>query len=262
MNGCTPANVAAIVAASALAGAINAVAGGGTLVSFPALLWAGLSPIVANATSTVGLLPGTAGSIWGYRREVRAARRSLPWVIAPSLAGGAAGALLLLRTPPAIFANLVPFLILGATAVLLFQSRIRARAAAAGAGAGARSPSAGRRWAVAVFQLLIATYGGYFGAGIGILMLATLGLLRLGTIHEANGVKTVATACTNGIAVALFIASGAVDWRVAGIMIAGSSLGGYFGADAARRLGERAVRRIVVAIGLAAAIATGVARFG
>jgi uncharacterized membrane protein YfcA len=248
-------HAAALAAASAVAGAINAVAGGGTLVTFPALIALGLPAITANATSTVGLLTGTAGSITGYRREVRSARAWLPWLVPPSLAGGAAGAFLLLATPPALFADLVPFLILGATGLVVLQGRLRPPEAVRSGGA-----TIAHAFLVAALQLVIAAYGGYFGAGIGILMLATLGFLRLPSIHVANGVKTVATACVNGVAAALFIAKGVVDWPSAVIMIAASAAGGYFGADRARRLGDRTVRGIVVTIGLIASVATGVQR--
>ena len=178
----TPLEGAAFLLASAVAGAVNAVAGGGTLVTFPTLVSLGLGPIAANATSTVGLLPGTLGSIGGYRREIRAARGAIAWLVPPSLAGGAAGALLLLATPPAVFARLAPFLVLGATALFMLQGRLRAAAEDA-------APRA--RAGVALLQLAIAIYGGYFGAGIGILMLAAFGLLRLESIHTTNGLKTL-----------------------------------------------------------------------
>jgi uncharacterized membrane protein YfcA len=242
---------AGLFAAAAAAGAINAVAGGGTLATFPTLVWIGLGGIEANATSTLGLLSGTAGSVVGYRREIRAARAWIPWLVPSSLIGGAAGALLLLSTPPALFDEIVPFLILGATGLFVLQDRLRPAAAPV-----ARPATRAERWGVAALQLAIALYGGYFGAGIGILMLASLGLLRLGSVHRANGLKTLATIATNGVAAVVFVARGVVAWPAVLVMVLGATLGGYFGADYARRLGERAVRRIVVAIGLGAALAT------
>src|SRR5437660_9654192 len=157
----------ALVAAAA-AGAVNAIAGGGTLLTFPAIVGLGVTPLVANATSTVALWPGSLGSMWGYRRELGGARR---WVIgfaAPSLVGGALGAWLLLHTPPAAFDRIVPFLVLGATVVFLLQGPLL-RVLRPDA------PEASPRRTFLAAQFLVAVYGGYFGAGIGILMLAVLG---------------------------------------------------------------------------------------
>jgi uncharacterized membrane protein YfcA len=249
----SPLQAAAVFTAAAAAGAVNAVAGGGTLITFPALLAVGLGPVTANATSTVGLVPGSFGGTLGYRRELAGLGRTVLWLTLPSLVGGAFGAGLLLLTPPGVFARLVPFLILGATALFFFQDPIRRRLTRPG-----RPQS---RLAVVVGQLAIAVYGGYFGAGIGILMLATLSLLDLGSIHRANAIKTLAAGLINGIAAGIFVATGNVVWTAAVIMIAGSTLGGFAGAGLARRIGERAVRGIVIAVGVIAAVSTGIQAF-
>ena len=238
-------------AAAFLAGAINSVAGGGTLVSFPALIWLGLNSVAANATSTVAIWPGTVGSIWGYRRELRAAEPRFRVLIVPSLAGGMAGALLLRLTPAAVFDRLVPFLILFATLLFMAQEPVQRILKTAGAEAH-NSP----RWiaGAVVFQLAVGIYGGYFGAGIGILMLAALSILGLRDIHEMNSLKVIFGGSINGIAAAYFIWARMVYWPDVLIMAVGAVVGGYGGTGAARRLGRTAVRRIVIAIGFGMAM--------
>jgi len=241
--------------AAFLAGAINSVAGGGTLLSFPALIWLGLDSVAANATSTVAIWPATVGSIWGYRRELRDAEPRFRLLILPSLAGGLAGALLLRWTPPEYFDRLVPYLILFAT--LLFMGiepvQRKLKTAPPTVIAGGRHST---KWLASalLFQLAVGIYGGYFGAGIGILMLAALSILGLKDIHEMNSLKVVFGGSINGIAAVYFIWARMVYWPDVLIMAAGSILGGYLGAGAARKLGRKAVRRIVIAIGFGMAL--------
>jgi uncharacterized membrane protein YfcA len=233
------------IAASIGGGMMNAMAGGGTLLTYPALLFAGESAIIANATSSVALWPGAAASLYGYRREVRSHAGWLKLLFLPSLLGGAIGAALLLRTPAALFERMSPFLVLFATTLFMIQGAIARRPQDAPGGLKAkRLPLA---W---LLQLGIGIYGGYFGAGIGILMLAVLGFLGLGDIHAANGVKNFFGMCMNGVAAAWFILQGAVDWPVALLMIAGAIGGGYAGARWARRMGRERARAAVVVIGL------------
>jgi len=237
-----------IAAAAFAAGLINSVAGGGTLVSFPALLWAGRDPVLANATSTVALWPASLAGVYGFRRELAGGRR---WVLlfgAPSLAGGVLGAVLLLRTPSETFGRLVPYLILFATLLLALQEPISRRLV--GERAEGERPS--RAWLVGavVFQFLVGVYGGYFGAGIGILMLAALGLLGFKDIHQMNGLKNALAITINGVAAVYFIFSGAVIWADVLLMTFAALAGGYSGARLAYRLGRRFVRRAVVATGL------------
>jgi hypothetical protein len=225
---------------------MNSMAGGGTLLTFPALLLIGESAIVANATSTMALLPAAAGSMAAYRREVAAHRDWLKTLLLPSVVGGILGALLLLATPERAFRRLAPVLILFATVLFALQLFLKPRS-----GGDRASPKSGRPLAVALLaQLAVAIYGGYFGAGIGILMLVILGFLGLEDIHAMNGLKNFFGLCINVTAAALFAARGAVEWRPALLMAAGAVLGGYAGARFARRIGQRKTRVAVVAIGV------------
>ncbi len=235
--------IAALVAASTAAGVMNALAGGGTILTFPTLVLVGLPAIEANATSTVALLPGAAASVAGYRREVREHRQWLTSLLLPSVLGGAIGSVLLIATPERVFARLAPFLVLFATLLFLVQAiRERRRATA--------PPATPRRLAVAsVYQFGVAVYGGYFGAGIGILMLVALGYLGLRDIHAMNGLKNFFGICINSVAAAYFIACGAVVWPAALVMLAGATVGGYAGASFGRRIGKRGARVAVVVIG-------------
>jgi uncharacterized protein len=235
------------------AGMINAIAGGGTLISFPALLWLGRDAIVANATSTVAIWPGSLAGAFGFRRELATAKRWLLLLIVPSVAGAALGAWLLLRTPNATFERIVPFLILGATILLAMQEMVTRRL-----GLVAQShenPGAGWMTFVLVFQFLVGIYGGYFGAGMGILMLAALGLIGMTDMHQMNGVKNVLAVFINGIAAVYFALANAVAWSDVALMMAGTILGGYLGARVARRLGRRFVRAAVIVIGIVMSVA-------
>ena len=197
--------------------------------------------------------PGSLAGAYGFRRELATARRWLLLLIVPSLAGGALGAWLLLRTPSSTFERIVPFLILGATLLLAAQEMITQ--AAGHPGARAREPTTGWIAFVFVFQFLVGLYGGYFGAGMGILMLAALGLIGLTDIHQMNGLKNVLAVGINGIAAIYFALSGAVVWRDALVLTIGIVIGGFLGARLARRLGRKFVRVFVVAIGVVMTIA-------
>lgn len=244
---------AVVLAAGVLAGAINSIAGGGTLISFPALLWIGRDPILANATNSVAMWPGSLAAAVGYRRELATARQWLLLLIVPSLAGGLLGSWLLLRTPSSTFERIVPFLILGATLLLAAQEMITRRL---GILAHAHErPTRGWIAFVLVFQFLVGTYGGYFGAGMGILMLAALGLIGLTDLHQMNGVKNMLAVCINGIAAIYFVMHGAAIWRDVLVLTIGTIAGGYLGARIARRLGRTFVRRAVVVIGVLLSVA-------
>jgi uncharacterized membrane protein YfcA len=238
-----------IFAGAFAAGMINSVAGGGTLISFPALVWIGRDPVVANATNALALWPGSLAGMLGYRRELAGTRRWAMMMIGPSLAGGIAGAVLLLKTPSATFSAIVPYLILLATALLTLQEPISRRFG------GSHTESSRKWWAIAlVSQFLVAVYGGYFGAGIGILMLAVLGLMGLSDIHQMNGLKNFLALGINGVAALYFAASGAVVWTDSLVMAAGAIAGGYGGAGLARKLGRTFVRRAIIIIGFAMAV--------
>jgi hypothetical protein len=237
--------------AAFLAGVINSVAGGGTLVTFPTLIWLGLNSVTANATSTVAIWPATLGSAWGYRRELRALEPRLFLLVIPSVIGGLAGAWLLRFTPPALFDRLVPFLILFATVLFMAQEPVQRRLKTANA---ATHQSANWLMGAMFFQLLVGVYGGYFGAGIGILMLAALSIIGLTDIHQMNGLKVLLGGSMNGVAIVYFVANHMVHWPDVIVMVVGAIVGGYGGAGFARRLGGRAVRRIVIVVGFALAI--------
>jgi len=244
-----------IFGAAFIGGAVNSVSGGGTLISFPALVWTGMNPVVANATNTVSLWPGSLASLIGFRREFSTASTRSLWLAAPSLIGGIVGAYLLINTPTNWFAAAVPYLILGAT-ILFAAQEVITRAAlrtsidevieAAGGHPVERSG-----WGTAfVFQFMVSIYGGYFGAGIGILMLAEFGLLGFTDIHHMIALRNYLAICINGIAAIYFVMRGAVSWPEAILMTIAQVGGGYGGALIARRLSRKTVRRIVVGIGL------------
>jgi uncharacterized membrane protein YfcA len=246
-----------VFVAAAIGGAINSVAGGGTLVTFPAIVWLGVPPLSANATSAVALWPGSLASMLAYRGELAGARAWLVWFTTPSIIGGIVGAVLLLYTPPSRFEAIVPFLVLGATLLFLLQRTITRALARHVVGAGIQDdrdvlPRPSPWFLLAQFG--VAVYGGYFGAGIGILMLATLGLMGLTNIHRMNGLKTWGATCINGFAAIMFILSGIVEWPVAIAMAAGGLTGGHFGARLALRVGQIWVRRTVVAVGFGASL--------
>ena len=230
-----------------MAGGLNSIAGGGMLIIFPALIWLGLDPKVANATCTVALWPGLAGGLFGYRKELENSRTILVRLGATSVIGGTIGAWLLIATPSPTFARMVPFLILFATILFMAQGGITRWLQLQPISSEPKTSW----WVGAIlFQLCSATYGGYFGAGNGILMLAAMGLLGLHEIHRANGIKNFLGICINGVAVLSFSVMGLVVWPDALLMAVGALLGGYFGAKMAMRIGEVFVRRAIIVIGL------------
>jgi hypothetical protein len=240
--------------AAAAGGAINSVAGGGTLLTFPALFsvlgGTSAAAVIANATSTVALWPGSAAAMAGYRRELVATLAWAKWLLLPSLAGGWSGSLLVTRLPPEYFAALVPWLILTATLLLALQRKI---AAWTGIGKPRRHVSRHGMIFLAAFQFLVALYGGYFGAGIGILMLGALALYGFSDMHHMNAVKTLLACGINGVAVVVFSCEGRVDWTLAPAMAGAAIVGGYLGARIARRIDGNLVRGGVVVIGFALA---------
>jgi uncharacterized protein len=256
--------------AALLAGLLNAVAGGGSFISFPALLFSGIAPIAANATNTAAVWPGTVASTIAYRKEFTTeARRLLPPLIITGIFGGIIGARVLLSTPPSTFMRIVPWLLLGAT--LLFASsgwltaRLHARLGTRGgtegnvnvANGGARAASQATErktppWLMAVglfLELLIAIYIGYFGAGVGILLLALLALMGMENIHAMNGMKSLLVSIVNGVALITFIWARVIVWPQALLMLVAAMLGGYAGAHYARRLKQQQIRWLVIVVG-------------
>jgi len=237
--------------AAFLAGLINSVAGGGTLVTFPTLIWLGLNSVAANATSTVAIWPATLGSSWGYRRELRTVEPRLFWLLVPSVIGGLAGAWLLKFTPPAVFDKLIPYLILFATLLFMAQEPVQRWMKTAES---AKHQSAAWLAGALVFQLFVAIYGGYFGAGIGILMLAALSVMGLTEMHQMNSLKVLLGGTMNGVAIVYFVSNHMVFWPDVVLMAVGAIVGGYGGAGMARKVGGRVVRRIVIVVGFGLAV--------
>ncbi len=237
--------------AAMLGGALNSVAGGGSFITFPALFFSGVPPIQANATSTVALWPGSIASVSAYRREIAKQNRVLMIVlVAISLVGGILGAVLLLRTSQSTFVKLIPYLLLLATVLFAVSPFITARLRKRSPTAKGDHISPIRLAGISLLQLVIAIYGGYFGGGIGIMMLASLGIMGMENIHEMNGMKTVLQSCINGVAVVTFIIAGAVYWPEAIVMIVGAIVGGFSGASIARKLDQRIVRGFVILVGI------------
>ena len=240
------ADVIVLFFAAVLGQALNAVAGGGSFVTFPALLLAGVQPIEANATSTIALWPGALASAWGYRHDFTADRRTVVVLSVVSVLGGLVGAVLLLRTPEQQFRALIPYLLAFATLLFAASERVGARV-----GARAGDDEHGRALvSVGLIQFAVAVYGGYFGGGIGIMMLAAFALMDVGNIHSTNGLKAVLGAVINGAAVVTFILAKLVVWKYAWVMIVASIVSGYVSAKIARRIDPKRVRWIVITVGV------------
>src|SRR3954471_6957806 len=237
-----------LATAAATAGAVNAVAGGGTLITFPTLLLFGTSAIVANATSTLALVIGTASSMYSFRRQIAETKVWLKRFLPISLLGGLVGSFLLTHTQEKVFAHLVPFLLLFATVIFLSQGFFR-RFANSSAVDGQMPASSKGLWGAIVFQFLVAVYGGYFGAGVGVLMLATLGILGLNDIHQMNALKNILGSVINQVAAIYFIIAGLIDWPRAGIMTVGALVGYFLGAHYSQRISQKRVRQIITTIG-------------
>ena len=246
--------LAAIAAVSAISGMVNAIAGGGTLLTFPALLGLGVTPVAANATSTVALWPGSFASMMGYRRELAGAERWAVNLAIPSLLGGLTGAVLLMATSDEQFRAIVPWLVFGATLLFAFQARVmawlRRYMTETPHGPTPIEPTKG----MMVLQYVVAIYGGYFGAGAGIVMLAAFGLMGMTNIHRMNGLKNFNGICFNGIAAATFAVKGLVNWPIALVMAVGSSVGGYAMSGLAQRVPQAWVRAAVSTIGIGSAV--------
>lgn len=238
-----------VLAAGFLAAVMNAIAGGGTMLTFPALLAAGLPGVLANTTSTVALFIGMPGSVWNFRHRLKEVK---PWILPlgiVSLLGGLGGGILLLALPSDFFDAIVPWLLLFATTLFLLNAPLQRwlkRHARPGEEA---EPTRPKAWGIA-FQTGVAIYGGYFGAGIGIMMLAGLGLLGLRDVKRMNALKALLALLCNVASVVWFICCGKVDWRLAGWLIAGSIPGYFLGSHLAQRIPAIAVRIIVAIIGL------------
>jgi uncharacterized membrane protein YfcA len=227
-----------LIAASILGGAVNALAGGGTFLVFPALVLAGIAPITANATASFLLWPAGLASAWVYRNDIPNDRRLLSIMSVVSGIGAIAGSFVLLRTSNATFSGLVPWLLLFATLNFTFAKQLRNLAS----GASHRASLA----LLLVGQLAISFYGGYFGTGMGVLMLALYLSATGKDVHVANGLRLVCATVINAAAIVIFAAKGAIDWKVGIPMLVAALIGGYFGAVLVRRLNAESARRWVM----------------
>ena len=248
MSGLTLFEIALIGAAAFAAGAVNSVAGGGTFFSFPALLAVGVPPVVANASNSVSLWPGSLAGAWAFRRELKRFSRSLPILSVVAFIGGIAGGLLLLATSNAAFAMLIPWLLLVATVLFAFSAQISAlikKWKPTPAGVDERHIGPGGY----LFQLVVSVYGGFFGAGMGILMIAALAIQGFKDVHEINALKNWLSAVIYSVAVATFVIADAVSWPHTLIMLVTATIGGYWGAAVARKLPAIWLRRFIIAVG-------------
>ncbi len=240
-----PLTILFLFVAGVLGGALNSVAGGGSFIAFPALLWTGVPPIPANATNTIALWTGAAASGGAYRSRLDVPRRVMIPLLAASLTGGLIGALLLLKTPAHTFMRVLPWLTLGATLLFAFGKKLAGKR---GSVIEHESTSAALAGAT-LFQFGVAIYGGYFGGGMGIVMLAMLAALGMTDIHAMNALKSVMGFVINGVAVVTFIFAGAVYWRHGAVMIVGAIVGGYLGAHYAMKVPQVWIRSFVVLVG-------------
>jgi uncharacterized membrane protein YfcA len=236
--------------AGALGGAINAVAGGGSFVAFPALLFSGVPPVPANATNTLALWVGTTASGGAYREKLNIARRVMIPLVVTSVIGGLAGALLLIKTPAQTFLRVLPWLLLGATLLFAFGKHLTGRISASISHDASNASVVG----ASIFELIVAVYGGYFGGGIGIMNLAMLAALGMTDIHAMNKLKVVLGGVINGVAAITFIITGAIVWPQAIVMTAGSLVGGYSSAHYAQKLPQAWVKAFVILVGTAMTI--------
>jgi hypothetical protein len=240
-----------LLIAAGIAGALNAVAGGGSFISFPALLFIRIPAVAANATNTVALWPGLAASTLAYLKRLNAPLRVLVPLLVTSIAGGWAGALLLLKTPQHTFLRLVPWLLLGGTLLFAFGNSLRAIVGKSAVMDDLRDTSWQAITVGSIAELLVAIYGGYFGAGVGFMVLGMLAMLGMRDIHAMGAIRTLLAAAINAAAVVTFIVAHAVLWPQCSVMIVGSLAGGWFGAHYAQKADPRKVRATVIGVGVA-----------
>ncbi|HZO96092.1 MAG TPA: sulfite exporter TauE/SafE family protein [Gaiellaceae bacterium] len=241
------AEAVAIFAAGGAAGTINAVVGSGTLITFPVLLAFGYTPVTANVSNSIGIVAGSVSGAHGYRAELRGQGRRALALAVPSLAGGIAGALLLLALPEAAFKAIVPGFIAAALVLIVLQPWLVRRLS------GRHGLPLGGRGALHAGVLAVGVYGGYFGAAQGIMLLALLGLALPDSLQALNGLKNILAALTNLVSGLVFVAAAEhVSWPAAGLIAAGSALGGVLGARVGRRLPLPVLRGVIVAVGTAA----------
>lgn len=240
----SPWSLIAVAVAGAACGVVNSIAGGGSLILFPVLLLTGMRPLEANVTNSVSTWAGYVGGVGGFRQEIRAQRATMPRFVAATLAGSTLGCVLLLITPGEAFDIIVPWLVLGATALTALQPVVRARLKD-------RSGLTNQPNASAVIGVFLATiYGGYFGGGLGVMVLAVLGVTVRDTLRNLNASKAVISLVDASVSVVVFGLFGPVQWVYVAVAAPTTLLGGYAGAAIARRLDERILRICVVVVGV------------
>lgn len=235
--------IALVGMAAFCAGAMNSVAGGGTFLSFPALLAVGVPPVAANASNSVALWPASLSGAWAYRQELARYKRYLVPMGLVSLVGGICGGLLLLATTDGAFSRLIPWLLLFATILFAFSGKISALLR------GATSHKPGNSMVSLAGHAVVSVYGGFFGAGMGILMLASLAMAGHDDVHEINAIKNLLSAVIYSVTVLTFVIAGAVSWPYTIVMLATATLGGYWGASVARKIPALWLRRFIIAVG-------------
>jgi uncharacterized membrane protein YfcA len=231
--------------AGVLGGALNAVAGGGSFIAFPALLFTGVPPIPSNATNAFALWIGTTSSVRAYWKLLNISRRVLVPLLIASVVGGVIGAYLLLHTPAQTFLKVLPWLMLSATLLFIFGKKLVGNRPSALA----RDASTSALTMAVVFELLLAVYGGYFGGGMGIMNLAMLAALGMTDIHAMNALKVVLSGVINGVAIVMFIAKGAIYWPQGIVMTVGAIVGGYSAAHYSQKLPQLWIRAFVIVVG-------------
>jgi uncharacterized membrane protein YfcA len=251
----TPGQQALVAVAGFLAGGINGMAGGGSLVSFPTLLAVGQPALTANVTSTVGIWPGYLGGVLGFRKEVADQSDRIRSLLPATLVGAVGGSVLLLTTPAGAFEALTPYLILVACGLFALQPALAARVAARAEAAEAEAEGAADRGVtVQLATFVSAVYGAYFGAGLGIVLLAVLGIMLPDKLVRTNGLRGVLSLLTNTVAALIFLVRAPVAWGAAGLLAGASLVGGYAGARFSRRIPAPALRAFVISVGVVAAV--------
>lgn len=243
-------SLAFLAAAGLIAGALNAVAGGGSLITFPALVLVGLPPLAANVTNSVGVWPGYIGTTLGYRQELGGQRGRVVALALTALLGGGAGATLLLTTPASVFEQIVPFLVIGASLLLAVQTVVtRWVQTLPGSAGGHRSPL------LHATLFLAAVYGGYFGGALGVILIAVLAVFLDEHLQRVNALKSVLSLLVSTVSLVAFAIFGPVDWVAVAVIAPACLLGGYLGARVARRLNANVLRAVVVVFGVAVGVA-------
>ena len=240
----------AVVAAGFGAGAVNALVGSGSLITFPTLLAVGLPPVTANVSNNIGLVPGSLSAVYGFRRELVGQRHRVRRLAAGSIAGAAVGAILLLTLPSSVFDAVVPVLVIGAALLMAFQPRLTRWVAARRAARATPVGGDGVGTAPVVLTFLAGIYGGYFGAAQGIILLTMLAVLVPDDLRRSNAVKNVLAGTVNAVAALVFVVFADVVWDAVGLVAIGAVFGGVLGARIGRRIDARLLRALVVALGL------------